>query len=328
MAESGDGNPGDERPIGIDEIWAARRRIAGRTKHTPLDSSHSLAAELNVPIYLKLENLQRTGSYKPRGALNAVETLSEVEKQAGVITLSAGNWAQAVALAATAAGVRSVVVMPAAAVSVKVAAALGYGAEVVLHGANSMEMEVKMREIAAERGLTVLNPFDNRPMMAGHGTLGLEILLERPEIETVIVPVGGGSLISGVGSAVKALVPAARVVGVSAEGAASVYRSLEAGTVVEIPKVQTIADGLAVKRPGATGIAIVRQVVDEVILVSDDEIRAAMAWGLEREKVLLEPAGAAALAGLLSGRASPHGPTAVVCSGGNVELSRLAQLIA
>src|SRR5579875_560918 len=151
MAEANSGSPGDIRPIGIDEIWAAQQRIAGRIKRTPLDSSHSLSEQAGVPVFLKLENLQRTGSYKPRGALNAIETLPEAEKRAGVVTLSAGNWAQAVALAATAAGVRSVVVMPEHAVSVKVAATIGYGAEAVLHGHNSMEMEAKAQAIAVER---------------------------------------------------------------------------------------------------------------------------------------------------------------------------------
>jgi threonine dehydratase len=328
MADAGSsGKPVEIHPIAIAEIWAAQRRIAGSIKHTPLDSSRSLSAEAGVPVYLKLENLQRTGSYKPRGALNAIETLRAEQKQAGVVTFSAGNWAQAVALAATTAGVRSVVVMPEAAVSVKVAATIAYGAEAVLFGRNSMEMEAKARGIAAERGMLLLNPFDNRAMMAGHGTLGLELLQERPELGTVVVPVGGGSLSAGVGSAIKALAPATRVVGVSAEGAAAVYRSIRAGEVVEIAEVTTIADGLAVKRPGATGVGIVRQVVDDLVLVSDDEIRHAMAQALEREKVLLEPAGAAALAGLLSGRARPQGPTAVICSGGNIELSRLARLI-
>jgi threonine dehydratase len=314
-------------PIAIDEIWAARERISGRVKHTPLDSSRSLSVQTGVPIYLKLENLQHTGSYKPRGALNAIETLPEEEKRAGVVTLSAGNWAQAVALAATAAGVKSAVVMPAAAVSVKVAATIAYGAEAILHGANSMEMEAEARRIAAERGMRLLSPFDNRPMMAGHGTLGLEILEALPELGTIFVPVGGGSLIAGVGSAIKALSPATRVVGVSAEGAAAVYRSLQAGEVVEIPEVNTIADGLAVKRPGAVGVAIGRQVVDEIVLVSDAAIRSAMAWALEREKVVLEPAGATALAALMSGRVKPSGPTAFICSGGNIELSRLIELV-
>lgn len=314
-------------PLGIDEIWAAKRRVQGRIKRTPLDSSRTLSAQTGATVWLKLENLQRAGSFKLRGALNLIDTLPEEQRRAGVVTFSAGNWAQGVALAASAAAVPAVLVMPEAAVSVKVDATRGYGAEVVLYGSNSVELGEKARSIAEQRGMTLISPFDNRAMIAGHATLGLEVAEDLPNLDAIFVPAGGGSLISGVASAVKALSPATRVIGVSAEGAAAVYRSLQAGEVIELPSIQTIADGLTVKRPGQTAFALVRQLVDEIILVSDDELRAAMAWALEREKTLLEPAGAAGLAGLMSGRVDVHGTVAVICSGGNIPLARLLQLL-
>jgi threonine ammonia-lyase medium form len=315
-------------PLGIDEVWAAWNRVRGRVKRTPMDSSRTLSERSGAQVYLKLENRQRAGSFKLRGALNVIETLSPEQRRGGVVTFSAGNWAQGVALAASAAGVPALLVMPEAAMSVKVEATRGYGAEVLLYGSNSVELEAKARQIAEQRGMTVISPFDNRPMMAGHATLGLEMLDDVPDPSFIFVPVGGGSLIAGVASAVKALSPATRVIGVSAEGAASVYRSLESGRVVELDTVQTIADGLAVKRPGETGFGVVRQVVDQVQLVSDDELRAAMAWALEREKTLLEPAGAAGLAGLLSGRVPVSGKVIVLFSGGNIPLARLLALLA
>lgn len=314
-------------PLTIDEIWAARNRVRGRVKRTPLDSSRTLSELTGADVYLKLENLQRAGSFKLRGALNVIETLPPEQRSAGVVTFSAGNWAQGVALAASAARVPAVLIMPEAAMSVKVEATRGYGAEVMLYGSNSVQLEAKAREVAEQRGMTVISPFDNRPMMAGHATLGLEILEDVPDPSYVFVPVGGGSLIAGVASAVKALSPATKVIGVSAEGAAGIYRSLEAGHVVELPVVQTIADGLAVKRPGETGFGIVRQVVDQVLLVSDEELRAAMRWALEREKTLLEPAGAAGLAGLMSGRVAVEGKVVVLFSGGNIPLGRLIELL-
>ena len=314
-------------PLRIDEIWAARNRVSGRVKRTPIDRSRTLSEQTGAEVYLKLENLQRAGSFKLRGALNVIETLPPEQGRSGVVSFSAGNWAQGVALAAAAAGVPAVLLMPEAALSVKVEATRGYGAEVILYGSNSVELEARAREIALERGMTLISPFDNRPMMAGHATLGLEILEDVPDLSYIFVPVGGGSLIAGVASALKALSPGTRVIGVCAEGAASVYRSLEAGRVVELPAVQTIADGLAVKRPGETGFGVVRQVVDQVIVVSDDELRAAMAWALEREKTLLEPAGAAGLAGLISGRVPVAGKVAVLLSGGNIPLGRLLELL-
>lgn len=315
-------------PIGIDEIWTAWNRVRGRVKHTPLDSSRTLSLLSGAEVLLKFENLQRAGSFKLRGALNLIESLRPAERQAGVVTFSAGNWAQGVALAASAAGVRAVLVMPEAAMSVKVAATRGYGAEVVLYGSNSIELEEMARSIATQRGMVMISPFDNRPMIAGHGTLGLEILADVPDPSFVVVPVGGGSLIAGVASAIKPLSPATQVIGVSAEGAASVHRSIEAGEVTELPVVQTIADGLSVKRPGQTAFALVRRLVDRILLVSDDDLRRAMAWALERQKTLLEPAGAAALAGLLGGRLPLHGKVVVVCSGGNIPLPRLLELLA
>ena len=314
-------------PLRIDEIWAARNRVSGRVKRTPIDRSRTLSEQTGAEVYLKLENLQRAGSFKLRGALNVIETLPPEQGRGGVVSFSAGNWAQGVALAAAAAGVPAVLLMPEAALSVKVEATRGYGAEVILYGSNSVELEARAREIALERGMTLISPFDNRPMLAGHATLGLEILEDVPDLSCIFVPVGGGSLIAGVASALKALSPGTRVIGVCAEGAASVYRSLEAGRVVELPAVQTIADGLAVKRPGETGFGVVRQVVDQVIVVSDDELRAAMAWALEREKTLLEPAGAAGLAGLISGRVPVTGKVAVLLSGGNIPLGRLLELL-
>jgi threonine dehydratase len=314
-------------PIAIAEIREAYERIRGSIKRTPIDSSRTLSELTGASVLLKLENLQRTGSYKPRGALNVIAQLTDDERKRGVVSLSAGNWAQALALAAASAGVPCVVVMPLLAVASKVEATRAYGAEVVLHGANSVEMEAQALAIADARGMELISPFDNRRMMAGHGTLGLEIAEQAPDLTHAFIPVGGGSLIAGCGSALKAISTATRVIGVSASGAAAVYRSLEAGQVVELHEVDTIADGLAVKRPGEGGFAILRRVVDALLLVDDSEIRQAMAWALERQKIVLEPAGATALAGLMSGRFPVDGTAVVVCSGGNVPRGRLCELI-
>jgi len=279
-------------------------------------------------IKLKLENLQKTGSFKPRGAINNMMRLDATQRAAGVITISAGNHAQGVAYAASLLGVSAVVVMPAAASSSKAQAARDYGAEVILHGDMPAAFE-KLEQLRRERGLAFIHPFDDDATIAGQGTLGLELLEDVPDLDTVVVGIGGGGLISGVAVAVKSVKPSARVVGVEPVGAAAMHRSLESGSPARLERTDTIADGLAAPFAGQRNFDIVKRHVDDLVLVQDAEIRGAMRLLLERCKVLAEPAGAAALAAVLAGKvtATGGGSTVVVVSGGNVSLEMLADCL-
>jgi len=313
-------------PVGLEEIRAAREAIGGFIHRTPVVASSTLSRLTGTRAHLKLENLQKTGSFKPRGGLNMVRALGAEDRRRGVVTISAGNHAQGVAYAAAAFGVPATVVMPASASPVKAEAARGYGAEVVLHG-DVHAAFVKLEEIRAERGLFFIHPFDAPGMVAGHGTLGLEIVEDVPEAEVVIAGIGGGGLISGVALAVTESRPAARVIGVEPEGAPAMRRSLDTGKPQRLDKVDTIADGLAAPFAGALNFEIVRERVDDVVLVTDDEIRRAMRFLLERCKILAEPAGAASTAALLSGKIRVPEGGRVVCivSGGNVDPLVLAR---
>ena len=327
-----------ERTVSLTEVVAARARIGGRVVRTPLLSSSTAGRFLETAggppvadgrIYVKAEHLQMTGSFKARGLTNRILTLGDDERRRGVITLSAGNAAQAYAWAGRAAGVAVTVVMPAAAVRSKVDACLEYGAEVVLHGSHVGETFAEMERIRDERGLTFVHPFDDPEVIAGHGSIGLEILEDLPDVDVVVVGVGGGGLISGVATALKQSKPSVRVYGVEPIESNAVSLAIEAGEVVRI-QPKSVADGLGAPFAGAWTLAICSRYLDGIILLDDPTILAGLRFAAERMKQVLEPAGAAALAAVLFGRVPIRDGerVCVVASGGNVEVSRLGELLA
>ena len=311
------------------DVLAARDRVAETARHTPLDYSYTFSEMTGASVHLKLETFQRTGSFKIRGATNRIATLSEAEQEAGVVTASAGNHAQGVALAATRIGVDSTIVMPEHAPVAKVQATRSYGGRVVLHGVDYDEAARHAHEIEREEGRTYVHAFDDPMVMAGQGTIGLEILNDLPGVDTVVVPIGGGGLISGIATALEAADPDIRVIGVQAEGASSVARSLEKGEVVEREGVETIADGIATRKVGERTFEVIRERVDEVVTVTDDETAVALTTLLERGKTLVEGAGAVALAALLEGKFDHEdGEVVVPClCGGNIDLNLLTTVV-
>ncbi|WP_144799734.1 threonine ammonia-lyase [Halorubrum depositum] len=315
--------------LSLSDVHAARDRVDGVARHTPLERSRTFSEMSGADVRLKLENFQRTGAFKIRGAMNRIATLSEAEREAGVVTASAGNHAQGVALAAQRAGVDATVVMPKFAPVSKVKATRGYGASVRLEGVDYDEAQAYAHELEREEGRTYVHAFDDPVVMAGQGTLGLEIVDDCPELDTVVVPIGGGGLISGVAVAIKAQLPDVRVVGVQAEGAASAAKSLEAGEVVEIDSVDTIADGIATRAVGEETLEVMAEYVDEVVAVDDREIALALTLLLERSKTLVEGAGAVSLAAILSEAFEYDDGETVVAAlcGGNIDLNRLGTVI-
>lgn len=312
----------------LDSIRAARERIGGRLHFTPLLSATRLGARAGATLAHKCESLQKTGSFKVRGALNKLAQLDDAARSRGVITVSAGNHAQALAWAARDAGIKCTVVMPARASQTKVDASRGYGSEVVLHGASSIEAFARAHELAAERNLTFVHPFDDEAIIAGQGTVGLELMEQMPDVQDVIVPIGGGGLIAGVATAVKELRPSVRVFGVEPTGADVMRQSLDAGHAVRLESVKTIADGLAAPMAGDVTYPIVKQYVDDVVLVTDEEIAMAMREILFSAKLLAEAGGAAATAAVLSGKLKLEGRHVVaVLSGGNVDVSRVREVL-
>ncbi len=312
--------------IGLQDVLAAQEIIAGRVHRTPITSSRQLGDLAEVQLYLKLELFQKTGSFKPRGVLNKLASLSAAEKQKGVVTLSAGNHAQALAWGAAQEGVQATVVMPASASPSKIEATRGYGGEVVLTEGSLLDVTL---ELQRDRDLTLVHPFDDPMIIAGQGTVGLEIVEELPALDAVFVGIGGGGLISGIATAMKARLPDARVIGVEPVGANAMRRSLAAGEPVHLEAIDTIADGLAAPFAGVHTLAHVKARVDEVIELTDAAIAAAMWLLMERCKIVPEPAGAAGLAGLLSGQVSVAPGSTVVCvvSGGNIDQGRLKDLL-
>jgi threonine dehydratase len=293
-------------------------------------SSTRLGDRVGVRLVLKCENFQKTGSFKARGALNYLSQLGPKERERGVITFSAGNHAQSLAWAARQTGVDATVVMPAAASPLKAAASRDYGAEVVLFGANGMEALGKARELERERDLVFAHPFDHDHVMAGQGTLALELLEQAPDLDSVIVPVGGGGLIAGILVAIKESNPKIRVYGVEPTGAAGMRRSLDAGRPITLESVKTIADGLAAPMAGDLTFEVVKRYADDVVVIDDDAIVAALRDMLTSAKLLAEPGGAASTAAVLT-RAVPLRPgerVAAIVSGGNIDASRLATLLA
>jgi threonine dehydratase len=316
------------RAVSLQDVIEAQARIEPYVHRTPLFGSTTLGQMTHTTLSLKAENLQRTGSFKARGALNAVLQLTPEQRARGIVTLSAGNHGQGLAWAAARVGVRCVVFMPESAMPSKVAAIQGYGAEARF--APTMEtVYAAMESYRDTHGLHFVHPFGDPAVVAGQGTVGLEILDDAPDVEAVVVCVGGGGLLAGVALAIKALRPDVRVIGVEPEGAPAVTRSLAAGHPVTLEKIETIADGLAAPFAAALTQEIISAHVDDVVLVSDDEIIAALRVILERTKLLVEPAGAAAVAALLTGKTGlPHGARVVATlSGGNIDLERLKHFL-
>ncbi|CAG7604506.1 threonine ammonia-lyase [Leucobacter soli] len=314
------------------DFEAAASIVHRVARNTPLESSRFLAEQLGVSkVYLKCENLQRTGAYKLRGAYHKLTRLSPEERALGVVASSAGNHAQGVAFAARELGIAATIFMPLGVALPKLQATRRYGAEVVLEGATFDETQEAARAFVEKTGAIMIPPFDDDAIILGQGTVALEMLEVAPEIETLVVPIGGGGLASGVAAAAKLHAASAgrelRVIGVQSENTASFVPSLEAGHPVTISTKPTIADGIAVGRPGDTTFAAVREFVDEIVTVSDDDIARAIVTLLERTKLVVEPAGAAGVAAILSGKIAAAGPTATILSGGNIDPLLLQRVI-
>ena len=315
--------------VSVADVEDAARRIAGQVRETPLLPAGELSRRVGARVLLKAENLQVTGSFKARGATNVVRRLPEDALRAGVVAASAGNHAQAVARAARDAGARAVLVMPEGAPLAKVAAVRQYAGEVRLHGATYDDAQAEARRLSEVEGRTLVHPFDAPEVVAGQGTVGLEVARAAPGVRLVVVPLGGGGLAAGAALAVKARLPEARVVGVQAEACAPYIDSLAAHRPIGARSANTICDGIAVKRPGDFTLPLVERYVDEVVTVSDDEVAQAMVLLLERSKLVVEGAGAVAVAALMQGRveAPASGEVCAVLSGGNVDASLLSEAI-
>ena len=315
-------------PLGRADFEAAYAKVSPYIHHTPLLTSRILSEATGFDVRLKAELFQRTGSYKIRGPLNKFTYLTEEERERGVVCSSAGNHAQGVALAARIHGIKAVVCMAANATPSKIEATRAYGAEVVLHGSIWDEANEKAKELVRDRGLTYIHPFDDIQLIAGQGTVGLEIMRDWPEVDVVVAPIGGGGLISGVSMAVKAFKPSARVVGVESSGAPGMHDSVASGHVVTLDTVDCIIDGLRVKRVGETTFEVVRQFVDEIVTLPDEQIFQAMLWTMSRAKLVVEGAAASPVGALLQGLIKAPQGSKVVCilSGGNVNLDQLKGL--
>jgi threonine dehydratase len=314
-------------PVSLADVQAARTLLRGIARETPLRPARWLAERVGGPVDLKCENLQRAGSFKVRGAYVRLARLSEEERARGVVAASAGNHAQGVALAAATLGVAATVFMPVGAPLPKVTATRGYGADVRFAGATVDESLVAARAFAEETGAVLIHPFDHVDVVAGQGTVGLEILEQRPDVRTVVVCTGGGGLLAGVAVAVKSVRPDVRVVGVQAAGAAAYPASLEAGHPVALSRMSTIADGIAVGCPGAVPFELVAHLVDDIVTVDDAAMARALVSTLERGKLVVEPAGAAGLAAVAEHPEAFAPPVVVVVSGGNVDPLLLLRVI-
>jgi threonine dehydratase len=317
-----------ELSISLADVVAARERLRGSIYCTPCEHSQALSAITGQQIYLKLENLQMTGAFKERGALNRIALLTPEQASRGVVAASAGNHAQGVAYHATKRGIRALIVMPLATPLVKVTATRGFGAEVVLHGANYDEAYEEARRICAEQQMTFIHPFDDSAVMAGQGTIGLELLEQVEGLEAVAVSIGGGGLIGGIACAIKESRPEIKVIGVQTSRLPSMAVAMERHHPVTIDPAMTIADGISVRRAGEITFPVVEKYVDEIVTVDEDEIASAILVLLEREKTLAEGAGAAGLAALLQKKTSLNGAkTAVVIGGGNIDVTLLSRII-
>ena len=313
------------------EFNAARAVVAEVAQETPIEVSRFLAEVLGVPVTMKCENLQRTGAYKVRGAYNRMSKLTAEERARGVVAASAGNHAQGVALAARELGIQATIFMPIGVALPKLLATRAYAADVVLRGVVFNEALDAAIDFADKSGAIFIPPYDNHDVIAGQGTVGLEIWEQVPEVETVIVPIGGGGLIAGVASAMKQQAATEgrtiRVIGVQASNAAAYPPSISAGQPTTIEVKGTIADGIAVSRPGDLPFDIIKDAVDEIVTVSDDDIARALLMLIERAKLVAEPAGAAGVAAILAGKIDATGPTTVILSGGNIDAKLMERVI-
>ena len=315
---------GGESMLTLDMVREAQEALRGIARRTPLDR----APKFGENVYIKAENLQLTGAFKLRGAYNKIRSLTPEEAARGVIACSAGNHAQGIALSASRLGIKAVICMPAGAPISKVEATRGYGAEVVLVPGVYDDAAAEAERLTKEQGYTFAHPFNDPLVIAGQGTIGLEILEQLPDVEQIVVPIGGGGLIGGIAFAVKQLKPDCRIVGVQAAGAASMYLSRHAGGPTELRSVSTIADGIAVKKPGDLTFALCQQYVDEVVTVSEDEIASAILALMEGQKTVAEGAGAVPVAAVMFGKVdTSEKKTVCVVSGGNVDVTTLSRII-
>jgi threonine dehydratase len=315
--------------VTLGDIEAARERLKGIILPTPMIEDGRLSREIGATANLKAESLQKAGSFKIRGAYNKISQLSADERSRGVIAASAGNHAQGVALAAQILGVKATIVCPEFAPLTKINATKGYGADVILKGSILDESIAYSQELAAEHGYTMVHAFDDEKIIAGQGTIGLEILEALPEVTTIVVPIGGGGLMSGIATAIKAIKPGIRMIGVQAENSSWVKPSFEAGHAVSAEMAPTIADGIAVKKPGEVTLPILKEFVDEIVEVSDDEIARGIFFASQNNRLVVEGGGAASLGALLAGKVkiSPDENVCVVVSGGNIDANLLARVL-
>jgi threonine dehydratase len=315
--------------ITFNDILQARERIRGVAHRTPVLTSRQFNEQAGCEVYFKAENLQRAGAFKFRGAYNKIASLTDEERRRGMLAYSSGNHAQAVALAARLFGVRATIVMPEDAPQAKVAATRGYGAEIIVYNRYTESREGVGERICRERGLTLVPPFDDYLVIAGQGTAALELLEEAPELDFLLAPCSGNGLLAGCAIAARHLRPAIRIFGVEPEAGNDTWQSLRRGERVEIPVPKTIADGLQTSAPGKLTFPLVRELVEDILLVSDDELIETMRFILERMKVLVEPSGVAAAAAVRHGKCDLAGKrVGVVLSGGNVDLAKLASYLA
>ena len=313
----------------LQDVRDARARVKDHIVLTPCTRTLVFDDLIPASLYFKFENLHRTGSFKERGALNRLLTLTDEERARGVITASAGNHAQAVAFHARQLGIPATILMPETTPLVKVSSTRRHGAEVILHGQRFSEAIEESHRLQKDRDLVMVHAFDDPMVVAGQGTAALEILEQTPDVDTVVVPVGGGGLISGIALTIKALKPSVRVVGVEVEAAPSAHRSLDAGEIVHVETGETLADGIAVKAPGVVTFPLLQRYVDDLVLVGEEEIARAILLLLEREKSMVEGAGAAGLAALISDRipvAAGETVVALLC-GGNIDVNILSRII-
>jgi threonine dehydratase len=315
--------------VTLKDVQAALGRIRDRIYLSPCARSETLSRLTGTVAHLKLENLQMTGAFKERGALNKLLLMSAADRDRGLIAASAGNHAQGVAFHAGRLGVKATIVMPEATPIMKVANTRAHGARVVLHGANYDEAYAEARRLEQAEKLTFVHPFDDPDVIAGQGTIGLEILEQEPETEAVVVPIGGGGLVSGIATAVKALRPGAKVIGAQTEMLPCMLQAVEAGRPVTLEPANTVADGIAVKRAGDLTLAHVQKYVDEIVTVSEEEIASAILYLLEREKTVVEGAGAVGVAALMQRkiRGLEGRKVVVVVSGGNIDVNLVARII-
>ena len=314
--------------ISLESIRAAKENLTKIINPTPLQFSQTFTKMTGNRVFMKPECLQKNGSFKIRGAYTMLNRMTEEEKQKGVVTFSAGNWAQGVAYAASMLNMKATVILPEWANPKKIEATEGYGAKVIIHGTDSQELLQKAVELHEKEGLVYINPFNNLNMIVGTATIGVEIIEEKPDTEAIVVPVGGGALISGIAMGAKLLKPEVKVYGVQPHGANAIYQSLQEGEIVEV-KIQTIADGLAVSKPDKQAVSFVKDYVDDITLVTEDEIKRAIYLLLERAKLLVEPAGATTLAGVLSSKIVDlkDKETVMVLTGGNIDLALLKSIL-